>query len=70
MKPAIVREPTRLLRKPDVLARVPFSDTTLWRAVRAGRFPAAIKISANAVAWREQDVEQWIAQRAAEAGRS
>lgn len=56
--------PTKLLRKPAVLERVPWSDTTLWRQVKAGNFPAPIKISANAVAWREADVEQWIADRA------
>jgi len=52
---------TVLLRKPSVLARVPFSDTTLWRHVKDGTFPAPIKISKNAVAWREADIEAWIA---------
>jgi prophage regulatory protein len=55
----------RLIRKTDVLARVPFSDTTLWRAVRAGRFPAPVKIGSHAVAWRERDVIRWINSRRA-----
>jgi predicted DNA-binding transcriptional regulator AlpA len=54
---------TRLLRKPAVLARVPMSDTTLWRRVKDGGFPAPVKISTNAIAWREADIEQWIAER-------
>ena len=59
---------TKLLRKPAVLARVGLSDTTLWRLERAGQFPQSIRISAGAVAWREQDVEDWIVARV-EAGR-
>jgi len=58
--------PTKLLRRPEVLARVPWSYTTLWRQVKSGNFPAPIKMSAHAVAWRERDVEAWIAAKAAE----
>ena len=59
---------TRLLRKRAVLERVALSDTTIWRLQRAGRFPRSIRISPGAVAWRESDIEAWIAERA-EAGR-
>lgn len=58
--------PTRLLRKPAVIDRVALSDTTIWRKVRAGTFPKPLHISAGAVAWRESDIEAWIAQRVAE----
>lgn len=68
--PAIAADsPTRLLRKPQVLARVPWSDTTLWRRVKDGTFPAPIKISENCVAWRERDVNAWIEERAEAAGK-
>lgn len=56
--------PTRLLRKPAVIERVALSDTTIWRLARAGKFPRAIRISPGAVAWREADIEAWIALRA------
>ena len=55
--------PTKLLRKPAVLARIGLSDTTVWRMERAGQFPKSIRISPGAVAWRESDVENWIAAR-------
>jgi prophage regulatory protein len=55
--------PTKLLRKPAVLERVPMSDTTLWRRVKDGGFPAPVKISTNAIAWRESDVDHWIESR-------
>jgi prophage regulatory protein len=53
----------KLIRKPQVLARVPWSDTTLWRRVKDGTFPKPVRISPNCVAWREADVEAWIAGR-------
>lgn len=61
---ATAAPPPRLLRKPAVLARVPLSDTTLWRRVKDGTFPAPVRISTNAVAWREADVDRWINERA------
>ena len=60
--------PTRLLRKPAVIDRVALSDTTIWRLERAGKFPRSIRISPGAIAWKESDIEAWIAERAA-AGR-
>lgn len=62
--PAIAPDvPRRLLRKPEVLSRVPWSDTTLWRRVKDGTFPAPVRISANCVAWDERAVEEFIAAR-------
>jgi len=55
--------PTRLLRKPTVIDRVALSDTTIWRRVKDGTFPAPVKISVGAIAWRESDIEAWIASR-------
>lgn len=43
-----------------VPAIVPFSPATLWRKVRAGTFPAPVKISARCTAWRCEDVRAWI----------
>jgi len=56
-----IQKKTTLLRKPAVLARVPVSDTTLWRRVRDGSFPSPVRISKNAVAWRSTDIDEWIA---------
>ncbi len=57
--------PQRLLRQPSVLDRVPFSKSELYRRVKSGRFPAPIKLGARAVAWRESDVDAWMATLAA-----
>lgn len=42
------------------------SRTTAWREEKAGRFPAAVRISAGAVAWRESEIDAWIASRTAD----
>jgi prophage regulatory protein len=49
-----------LLAKPAILELTSFSDTTLWRRVRDGSFPAPVRISANRIAWRRRDVAAWV----------
>lgn len=39
--------------------------TTLWRWVREGHFPKPVRLGANCVAWRADDVNQWINSRPA-----
>jgi prophage regulatory protein len=53
----------QLLAKPDVLRITTFSDTTLWRRVTDGTFPAPIRISKGRVAWRLMDIKAWQASR-------
>lgn len=44
---------------------VPFSSATLWRKVKAGTFPAPVKLSERVTAWRVEDVRQWMQSRTA-----
>lgn len=55
--------PIKILRKPIVVERVGLSGTTIWRLVRDKRFPAPIRLSTNAIGWRESDVEEWLRSR-------
>jgi prophage regulatory protein len=55
--------PARLLRFPTVRERTGLSRSTIWRLERRGDFPRHRRISANAVAWVEQEVTQWIRSR-------
>lgn len=59
-------KPTRLLRPAVVADRIAVSLPTLWRMRRRGDFPQPIKLSPGTVAWKEADIEAWIAQRIAE----
>jgi prophage regulatory protein len=51
----------RLVRLPEVKDRTGLSRTSIYRKMDAGEFPSAIKLSKNAVAWRETELERWIA---------
>ena len=54
----------QILRTPAVLALIGLSRTSLWRRVRAGDFPAPVRLGgegSRAVGWRREDVEQWLA---------
>ena len=53
----------RLLRFPAIRERTGLSRSTIWRLERRGAFPRHRRISANAVAWLEEEVELWIGQR-------
>lgn len=48
---------------------LPFSAATLWRMVKAGKFPAPVKVTNSITAWRVGDVKRWLAMHGA-AGRS
>ncbi len=48
----------RLLRPKQVMARMGWSRTTLWRRVRAGKFPAPVKTGANGIAFFEDEVDE------------
>ena len=50
----------KLLRFPTVRERTGLSRSTIWRLERCGDFPKHRRISANAVAWVEDEVLSWI----------
>lgn len=59
----------RLLKWPQVRARVDLGRTTVWRLRRADDFPDPVPISPRRVAWRECDITAWIERRGAPAAR-
>ena len=50
----------KLLRFPMVRERTGLSRSTIWRLERQGDFPKHRRISANVVAWVEEEVMNWI----------
>jgi prophage regulatory protein len=54
------RVPLKFIRFKAVRERTGLSRSTIWRLERVGAFPKHHQISANAVAWMEQDVVNWI----------
>ena len=63
----------RLIRLPEVLTRTGYGRTSIYRKMEDGSFPKSIKLGgppldpsafdSRAVAWIEDDVDQWIESR-------
>ncbi len=54
----------RIARMPHACEITGLSRSTLYRLVKTGELPAPIKLSAQAIGWRESDLHQFIAKRA------
>ena len=60
----------RFIRLPEVLTRTGYGRTTIYRKMEDGSFPRSVKLDgppkdpeafdSRAVAWIENEVEQWI----------
>ena len=69
----IVRQ-KRFIRLPEVLTRTGYGRTTIYRKMEDGSFPSSVKLDgrppknpeafdSRAIAWIEDEVEQWIESR-------
>ena len=58
-----IATPPRLLKIKDVCARVALSRASIYREEAAGRFPRRVKLTQCTVAWRENEVSNWINER-------
>lgn len=56
----------QLLKIHTVLERCAISRATLYREIKKGNFPEPVSLTGNgrAVAWRKEDIDQWIIERA------
>ena len=52
--------PSRLLRTSEVQELTTLNRTTIWQKVKAGTFPAPLKIAGVRIAWRPEDIAAWI----------
>ena len=55
--------PGKLIRLPLVSDRTGLGKSSIYAGVKSRTFPAPVRLSARAVAWRETDIDQWIAAR-------
>ena len=63
----------RFIRLPEVLSRTGYGRTSIYRKMEVGSFPRCIKLGgpledsnafdSRAIAWIEEEVEQWMATR-------
>lgn len=53
----------RLLRLSDVQYLTGLGRSSIYAAIAQGTFPSAVNVTDHAVAWRESEVDAWIAAR-------
>lgn len=61
-------KPSKLIRLPAVEAITALKKSTLYAKVKDKTFPAPVRLSARAVAWREEDVFRWCSERTTTGG--
>lgn len=59
-------QPKRILRRPEVQARIPLSTSEIYRRIDNKTFPKPIPLGARAVGWLESDIDAWIEQQVAQ----
>ncbi|MBT9511344.1 MAG: AlpA family transcriptional regulator [Acidovorax sp.] len=59
-----LRHPEKLLRLPRVEDATALKKSTIYAGMRDGTFPTPVRLAGGrAVAWRESEVQAWIAAR-------
>lgn len=53
----------RIVRRAEVLHLTGLSRATLYRLLGQGRFPCPVRLSTNAIGWREAEVRAWLESR-------
>lgn len=57
------RRVTRLIRLKEVQNRVGLGRSTIYRWMAEGKFPKPVQLGGYAVAWAENKIEEWIAEK-------
>lgn len=55
--------PVRLVSKRNVAARLDVSERTIERLVERGEFPQPVRLSANRISWRSDEIDRFIDSR-------
>lgn len=57
---------TRLIRLDEVKRRTGFGKSSIYNGVADGTFPKPVPLGARAVAWVEDEIQEWIEARISE----
>lgn len=58
--PSVSRAPNAIMRCPDVQSATGLSHSTIYLRVKAGTFPAPVKLGERSVGWRVADIEAFL----------
>lgn len=62
VEPAIViTAPPRLIRLPEVIARVGLKRSSIYQRMTEGRFPKSRSLGPRCAVWIESEIDSWIA---------
>lgn len=53
----------KILKKSELINLVGLSYSTIWRLIRANRFPAALQLSDRRIGWDAEMVQEWLSKR-------
>ncbi|MDR0441213.1 MAG: AlpA family transcriptional regulator [Candidatus Accumulibacter sp.] len=56
----------RILRRPEVEARIGFKRSQIYKMMNEGKFPKAKHLGIRTVGWDSAEIDQWIAERLAD----
>jgi len=59
----------KIIRKPKVRELTGYSDTTIWRLEKQGRFPKRVRLGEMSVGWYADEVCEWVRLRLRGMGR-
>jgi prophage regulatory protein len=62
---AVAAVPARLLRLPDVMARVGMKRSAIYQRMSEGKFPKSRSLGPKCAVWIESEIDAWIAKVAA-----
>lgn len=65
-----MNRPQKLLTIREVVAATRLSKPTIYKMVRAGKFPQQVRLAEQRVAWLTVEIDGWIADQAAARGRA
>lgn len=60
----------RLLRLPEVEEITGVKKSSVYAMIKSCAFPAPVRLSARAVAWRGNEIEQWVSSRIKAGGKT
>lgn len=50
----------KIIRMPDVMAKVGLRKSAVYNMIKRGEFPAQIRLGENSVGWLEADIDEWV----------
>ena len=59
-QPAEAVPPPRLLRLPEVIARVGLRRSAIYQRMNEGRFPKSRSLGSKCAVWVEAEINEWI----------